>query len=1145
MEHCLSALRSTESKIRLTGVSYAEPFLDNEGWEEILTALVSCLSDNNAKLAQSSLKMLTKLVATKTPDMLRSYFPLVWSPLKEKMGDSKAPVREAANELVLEFIDKLGMSATVDRLKLCTSHKNWRTREQVLVCIVMAMDRFQNDPLKVSLDGLLDMALKLLEDSAKEVRNASTDLLESLYKVRGHTLLNELQNKHIRSTHMRALLTRFGADEVTSNVLTSMPPTPPKRSSSIHSSPSRTKLLPSSAPPPTSSTGSIESIPPPISCQFSDRELTSELQRVTQGLTPDSEWSRRVEAMQRLQALVAGGAALQPIFASTLRQLRETLCEQVGDLRSAVLREACTTIAVIANAMGDAFNTHAEFFVAALLKSTIVTIQIIAVSADSCLKSIVRSTQTGYPKVMTKLIDGARSRNQVLRLHCVDYLTMAFSLWHVVVLERAADSMAALLPHILCDAQADVRLAARRCFWSFHRIFEARAESVRMQLDSSTQRRLQEDVNMEGARNVNPVDLTSFDPPANSLAVARPPSFGPRRVEAQTESSVVATAPISGPARVLNRKIPIKQENEAPKSMPGPLRVLAPPPKPSSLASTVQESTTFVGAKRVEAKISAINAPSKLKEQPPVSSGAKRTLSSEFEPKLSTTSATTQKDPPAVSSTKPLSLRVSDNLMGSQASGKEEVSIISLLEKADDTIWSTRLEAMEQLVKLAVEGRISDTTRLVKIVHKRLGDTHYRIVQAALKLLEHLLVAAPNLLRQPANWKPILPKCFSKMVDPKEGVRNSASTVLDGYLILLEPNALATAVATSMLDGIPVKVKAVVFQFLLKLVPTANDFFSNGVLLRSLLLKIAQYLEQENVGGAAAELALALYKLYKPTMQLVESQVPLAKMSLLQKCYQSPSQATSLKRKPTFDIEEEPQDSRFDLELNRLASLLRDNNKSTELKVETVREALPLIKSQDAVNYLVDLVPALLDLMVEKSESNVYEIVQSKILLTIKALLEQTLTVQQLQPLIRAVLERTNNSSLLGLYFIEKVLTLVLEVAAPVTQTRMLIDAMQHPQISDAQLQIALKTLRFALNNLSVDALRPGEFDLIFASVLPGLTHSKSGVRKNTVWCLVSLYFLGGSDACANHFDKMSPHHRKLVSLYIDKAQATRDEPMK
>ncbi|CAK4081440.1 unnamed protein product [Aphanomyces euteiches] len=77
--------------------------------------------------------MLTKLVATKTPDMLRSYFPLVWSPLKEKMGDSKAPVREAANELVLEFIDKLGMSATVDRLKLCTSHKNWRTREQVVV----------------------------------------------------------------------------------------------------------------------------------------------------------------------------------------------------------------------------------------------------------------------------------------------------------------------------------------------------------------------------------------------------------------------------------------------------------------------------------------------------------------------------------------------------------------------------------------------------------------------------------------------------------------------------------------------------------------------------------------------------------------------------------------------------------------------------------------------------------------------------------------------------------------------------------------------------------------------------------------------------------------------------------------------------
>jgi hypothetical protein len=140
-------------------VSSVGPFLDCEGWEEILIALVSCLSDNNAKVTQGSLKWLSKLISSpnKSPEQIRAFFTLLWGPLKEKMGDSKVPARDAATEVLLELIEKLGMSSIMERLRLCAGHKNWRTREQALLCVSRAMERFHMDPQRICMDGLLDM----------------------------------------------------------------------------------------------------------------------------------------------------------------------------------------------------------------------------------------------------------------------------------------------------------------------------------------------------------------------------------------------------------------------------------------------------------------------------------------------------------------------------------------------------------------------------------------------------------------------------------------------------------------------------------------------------------------------------------------------------------------------------------------------------------------------------------------------------------------------------------------------------------------------------------------------------------------------------------------------------------------------------
>ncbi|ETW06497.1 hypothetical protein, variant [Aphanomyces invadans] len=960
MEHVLSALRSHESKIRLSGVGAADPFVDDEGWEDLTSALVGCLTDNNSKVSQGSLKVLAKVVASprKSPDAIRPWFGQVWGSLKEKMGDSKLPVREAATDLLLVFMEKLGMSSVMDRLKLCAAHKNWRTREQILLAMLLAMERFRDDPYRLCLDGLVDLALNLLEDSTKEVRDASINVLEALYKIQGHTLLSDLQSKHIRNTHMRMLLTRFGADDLSSLTLSTKPRTsPPASSRSIQSQSPPRVIKPSKAGSSVASTGSLSLSPSsskPMStsvgthvnplpaafgsalnhvvCKYSERELLIEMQQIAHGLATGTDWAKRVDALQHLQRIVANGGAQLAVFVTSLRPLREPICEQVSDLRSTVSREACATITTLATCMGDdTFHPFVEYFVAALLKATFVTIQVISTSADACLKSIVLSGRgSGYPKALPKFLEGAKARNQVLRLHCVEYLTLALSCWHVSVLDKYIDLLAALLPVIILDAQADVRAAARKCFWAFHSQYETRALNILYNhLDSSTQRRLHDDKDtalglakalspQDGAGGGSAPGLTSWSLPSRQPSVVQTPipppvpattslKVGALRVQnsdAAAATTTVATA-VTGAARVLNRKsLPAKDPDDpsAPVrlTVQGPLRVLNPSPAPPENVATAAVS---IGAKRVET-----GAPA-AKQSSVVTLPASSRY--ELHSGHSDSAPPPPSQPPTSSQTHGSSNKqlrsVDENNMDD---AKDDIAVAGLFEKADDSLWLTRLEALERLAKL-VEMRnpanapIVTSAKLPKLLQKRVGDSHYRVVQAALKLT--LVVLTSSTAGRTSSttttttllpWKTILPKVFLKAVDSKDSVRAAAIAVLEAFAANVEPSALAMAVVSTMLDGIPVKVKAVVFQFVAPLVPSAIDLFSNATFLRSVVLKIVLFVEQDASSSAATTAAVgslinALYNCVGPSMAAVESQLPSNKVMLLQRYLSTSSGANT------------------------------------------------------------------------------------------------------------------------------------------------------------------------------------------------------------------------------------------------------------
>ncbi|KAF1314939.1 hypothetical protein FI667_g16352, partial [Globisporangium splendens] len=462
-----AALYKAQSiKKRLVGVTSLVEFLrkahPNDVSAEELAALIPdvlpCLRDHNSKVVSSALEILEIVLESASEQTVRAYFKLLWLNLVEKLGDSKLPVREKAVDVVVQLTNVLDLATVLDKLLVrvavhekrcvvwnygayvlaiqtllldvqpCAGHKNWRTREQII---------------------------KLLEDSAKEVRDAAIQTLEKFYAHIGNSLLRDLESKHIRSAHMKMLTDRFqgiqgrdgrGTAATTSaiayplsssssltSILSSYDLKQPASSSSmarylesirqreLSSAVAAKAIVGGEFSPSQSSTTSTKSDKSLCGgaeqansqSGVSEKDIQREIATIFEQLQLDNDWSKRVDGLKKLQELAhtcgqTQDAATLMALSQGVRTVRERLCEQVADLRSSVSREACQTIQVLANVLRDDFNLHAEYVLGTLLKATYVTIQIISTSADTCIRGVIESTKNGYARFISKYTHGRR-----------------------------------------------------------------------------------------------------------------------------------------------------------------------------------------------------------------------------------------------------------------------------------------------------------------------------------------------------------------------------------------------------------------------------------------------------------------------------------------------------------------------------------------------------------------------------------------------------------------------------------------------------------------------------------------------------------------------------------------------------------------
>ncbi|RCV08910.1 hypothetical protein SETIT_1G364800v2 [Setaria italica] len=267
---------------------------------------------------------------------------------------------------------------------------------------------------------------------------------------------------------------------------------------------------------------------------FSEKDLLREIEKVVSTLQPDNEWSIRITAMQRVEGLVLGGAADYSAFPMLLKQLVTPLITQLLDRRSSVVKQACHLLNFLSKELLRDFEPYAELLIPVLLKNVVITILVIAESADNCIKEMLRNCKVA--RILPRIIEFAKNdRSAVLRARCCEYAILMLEYWvDTPEIQRSADAYEDLIKYCIADATSEVRSSARACYRMFSRIWPERSRQLYSSFEPSRQKMINDEDAETHQRHLPPVESVKLSQPQLSSCT---PAVMDKVVKVDSETS--------------------------------------------------------------------------------------------------------------------------------------------------------------------------------------------------------------------------------------------------------------------------------------------------------------------------------------------------------------------------------------------------------------------------------------------------------------------------------------------------------------------------------------------------------------------------------------------------------------------------------
>ncbi|KAM0904238.1 hypothetical protein ACQ4PT_018122 [Festuca glaucescens] len=504
MEAALEAARAKDTKERLAGVERLHEALDAAARRGLTSAEVTALVDTcidltrdaNFRVAQGGLQALAA-AAVLAGDHFKIHLNALVPAAVERMGDGKQPVREAARQLLITLMEIASPTIILERAgNYAWAHKSWRVREEFVHTVATAVGLFASTELLMQ-RVLLSPVLQLMNDSNQSVREAAMSCIEEMYKNMGSQFHEELQRHNLPPYMLKEINSRLNRIE---------PKVPSSDGAATQYKVAESRSLsvnPKRGSPKTKSTtrestlfgGDTDITEKPVEPirVHSEKELLREFEKIAATLVPEKDWSVRIAAMQRIEALIYGGAIDYPSFLVLLKQMVPPLSTQLADRRSTIVKQACHLLNVLSKELLGDFEPCAEQFIPMLFKLVVITVLVIAESADTCIKTILRNCKVA--RVLPRVADTAKNdRSAVLRARCCEYALLILEYWaDAPEIQRSADLYEDLIKCCVADAMSEVRATARTCYRLFTKTWPERSRRLFMLFDPAIQRTINDE----------------------------------------------------------------------------------------------------------------------------------------------------------------------------------------------------------------------------------------------------------------------------------------------------------------------------------------------------------------------------------------------------------------------------------------------------------------------------------------------------------------------------------------------------------------------------------------------------------------------------------------------------------------------------
>ncbi|XP_071789049.1 CLIP-associating protein 1-like isoform X6 [Asterias amurensis] len=568
-----------------------------ESFDRLVDGLVGWVNCSNFKVSLCGLECLTCLV-DRMEERFKSHIGSVLPAVVDRLGDGKDQVREQAQALIQKMMCPAAAPQYVfERLMKGFSHKGWRVREEILLCLMQTINVFGAGTL--SLNKIVPSICKLLGDPNSQVRDTAINTLVEIYRHVGEKVRIDLGKKGIPSSRLSIIYAKFddvhragqmlvvtpeaqkpssGGDEPDSKTSfwNSKMKSAVTKASAVTSfaedtlyeneeagQKSYSKRATSTLGRKTPSSSRASSASPagsvdedsffsafeevPTQTIYNNRGLEDELNKITEILKDEKiDWEIRTNTLKKVRSLFIAGAPNHDCFLPCLRSMEEAFIFSVKDLRSQVVREACITLAFLAVKLGRQFDHVAEMVLPSLFQLLQNSAKVMATSGSVCLSIILKYNHSS--RLIPIFKTNITSKSVAIRRQCCQFLSNVLTDWETHPLEKHVNTLSECLRKGIEDPDSDTRVIARKAFWKFSEHFRSHADKLFQSLDPSKQKAVQGEMSSASSsgslssKSLSRASSSGSQENVNSTTLPRRSIYASRSTRRKT-TEIAATTP--------------------------------------------------------------------------------------------------------------------------------------------------------------------------------------------------------------------------------------------------------------------------------------------------------------------------------------------------------------------------------------------------------------------------------------------------------------------------------------------------------------------------------------------------------------------------------------------------------------------------